>query len=158
MNLFDRWTATRAKNHNSGLLDERRAAERLIAAWPTLDLIGTGVYDGDILFAADVQELAAGCAIGHLSKADVSYRGSFSLLMRSSAEYLSSLGYFELNVEQDLGIQGLRMSKLRWRPVRMVRKYRVRARTVLRNGDTSLASSVHAAGTPKVACTGTGHP
>jgi uncharacterized protein len=108
--------------------DERRALGRLIAAWHDLDLVVTGLYDGQRLIAADVQEVLPGSAIGHCQKADISYKGSFPLLVRSSSKHLASLGVRELNIEEDLGIEGLRLSKLRWRPIRMVRKYRVHAR------------------------------
>ena len=129
LDLFDRWRANPRQERDEGALDERPIVERLVAAWRSLDLTVTALYDGDLLFAADVMELVPDGAIGHCWKADVSYRGSFSLLQRSSAEYLSALGIRELNIEQDLGLEGLRASKLGWRPLRMLRKYRVRART-----------------------------
>lgn len=127
LDLFDRWSATRAKTDQVGTFDERRAVERLLAAWQNLNLTVTSIYDGDVLFAAQVHEVVPDCAIAHIAKADVSYWGSFSLLMKTSAEYLSTLGLRELNLQEDLGIEGLRASKLRWRPVRMEEKYRVRA-------------------------------
>lgn len=127
LDLFDRWSVTRAKNDNEGALVERLAVERLLAAWQSLDLTVTALYDDELLFAADVQELVPDCAIVHIAKADVSYSGSFALLMRSSAKHLSALGIRELNYQEDMGLEGLRTSKLRWRPVRMVRMYRVRA-------------------------------
>lgn len=126
--LFDRWAVGRANADKPEIVDERRALERLISAWHELDLVVTGLYDRGRLIAADIQETLPSGAIGHCQKADISYKGSFPLLVRSSSKHLASLGVRELNIEEDLGIEGLRLSKLRWRPTGMVRKYRVQTR------------------------------
>lgn len=129
LDLLDRWSATRGKADDEGVLLERHAVERLHAAWQDLDLAVTASMTATGSSPLMWMSWCPDCAIAHIIKADVSYRGSFSLLARSTAEYLSTLGIREYNIQEDMGIEGLRTSKLRWRPVRMERLYRVRART-----------------------------
>jgi hypothetical protein len=127
LELFDRWVVTHNKDVEVAAL-ERRAVERLAEAWDALGVIAFGLYDDTRLIAAQVHELLPDGAIAHYQKADASYRGAFPLLRRLHCQKLASLDVRQLNLEQDLGIAGLRMSKTRYRPIRFVRKYCVRLR------------------------------
>jgi hypothetical protein len=129
LELFDRWTASRGKDE-AAARDERAAVGRLVEAWDELELLTHGVYDGHNLIAAHVDELLPDCAIAHYLKADASYFGIFPLAKRLNSQRLASLGVSEHNCEQDLGIEGLRSSKLRYKPVRFVKKYEVRLQAV----------------------------
>jgi hypothetical protein len=124
LELFDRWTLTRGKDA-ADTHDERAAVERLVDAWGELAVSAFGLYDERNLIAAEVIELLPDCAIGHYLKADVSYTGIIHLLKRSSGQHLATEGTRHYNAEQDLGIEGLRTSKLRYRPVGFVKKYEV---------------------------------
>lgn len=122
--LFERWVQTRAKDDEE-TRDELLAVHRLVSEWPELAVEALGLYDAGVLIGAMVYELLPDGAIGHYQKADTSYDGVFPLLQRCACQRLRDLGVRELNFEQDLGIEGLRTSKMRWRPVRFVKKYRV---------------------------------
>ena len=67
-------------------------------------------------------------ALVHFSKADRSMPGIYSCLAREEARLALNLGVQHLNIEQDLGLAGLRASKLSERPTDFLRKYRVEPR------------------------------
>jgi hypothetical protein len=127
LEIFDRWTGTRGKD-DQDVRDERAAVQRLVSAWDDLDVHAIGLYDGDELIGAEIHEFLPGSAIGHFLKADARYCGIFPLLQRVTAQHLAASEVRELNLEQDLGLPGLRASKLRYRPVRFVSKFQVRMR------------------------------
>ena len=58
----------------------------------------------------------------HVEKANVSYNGIYQKL---NNEFCRSLGdrYEFVNREEDMGLEGLRKSKMSYRPVRLVDKY-----------------------------------
>jgi hypothetical protein len=125
LQLFDRWADSRARTHDE-TADERAAVDRLVRAWKELDSGATALFDGDVVIGLIAFQILGDTALVHYMKGDMSYRGVVPLLVRTACSQLVELGVRELNFEQDLGIAGLRDSKLRWRPVRFVRKYQVR--------------------------------
>ncbi|HSX29701.1 MAG TPA: phosphatidylglycerol lysyltransferase domain-containing protein [Candidatus Saccharimonadales bacterium] len=62
---------------------------------------------------------------GHFWKADTAYRGIYRYLMWRTALRLSHEGYSKLNIEQDLGIAGLKRMKQLFGPVTVLKKYTV---------------------------------
>lgn len=123
--LFDRWAQTRTRSAEE-TADERAAVKRLVAAWTELDSSATALYDGEIVIGLIAFQVLGDTALVHYMKGDMSYRGVVPLLLRTACQQLVKVGVREINFEQDLGIAGLRASKLRWRPVRFVRKFQVR--------------------------------
>jgi hypothetical protein len=63
-------------------------------------------------------------SVNHL-KADYGYNYSFNYTTHRLAQELRNRGIRELNLEQDLGIDGLRIHKSRLHPVRMLEKVRI---------------------------------
>lgn len=63
--------------------------------------------------------------LGHFWKANTIFKGAYSYLMRKTAESLLTRGFRYMNIEQDLGIEGLRRAKLFLRPARFLKKYTV---------------------------------
>jgi hypothetical protein len=125
--LFERWAKSRNKSEPETRY-ERMATERIVAGWDTLNLRATAIYARNTLIAAEVYELLPDGAIAHCRNVDAAYRGLFPFLQKSNCEHLAALGVAELNVEEDLGLPGLRAAKLRCRPRRFVRKPRVLCR------------------------------
>lgn len=64
-------------------------------------------------------------AISHFIKADTSYPGVYEYMNKKIAECLLKNGAQFWNWEQNLGIDGLRKIKESYRPVEMLKKYRV---------------------------------
>jgi hypothetical protein len=84
--------------------------------WHLRKLIGFIVYE----------PLEGEWALGHFWKADVGYDGVYPYLMTQTCCQLKAEGVKYFNIEQDLGLAGLRQAKGHFRPVAMLKKYIVR--------------------------------
>ena len=66
-------------------------------------------------------------ALSHFAKGDTSHHSAvYNILNWQEARILYSSGIRYYNWEQDLGIEGLRQSKLKYRPAFFLHKYRVK--------------------------------
>ena len=61
------------------------------------------------------------CLLVHIEKADIAYEGIFTMVGYTLYNELDHLTY--INREQDLGIEGLRRSKLSYHPVKFIQKF-----------------------------------
>lgn len=69
------------------------------------------------------EQVTLSTSIGHFWKADCTKDGIYQFLMHKVCSELMAKGIEFFNIEQDLGIEGLRMAKRFARPVRYHRKY-----------------------------------
>jgi len=106
-----------------GLNAEQRAMQQAFENFEALGLRGGCIRVGERLVA-----FTYGSAIDpstfciHIEKADTEYEGAFAMINRLFAENLPRQ-YEWINREEDLGIPGLRQSKLSYHPAAMQRKY-----------------------------------
>lgn len=70
-------------------------------------------------------------AIMHFGKTDYAFKGAQEILYWEEAKYLSNLGIKFINIEQDLGIEGLRYSKQKFKPSHFLKKYFLQKSTYL---------------------------
>ena len=63
--------------------------------------------------------------IGHFEKADPKVEGLYQYLKHAVALNLSERGVKYMNIEQDLGVEGLRHAKMGSHPVHFLKKYTV---------------------------------
>ena len=61
----------------------------------------------------------------HIEKADIRYHGAYQMIVREYARYACTEGVQYINREDDAGDEGLRKSKLAWRPCGLLDKYLV---------------------------------
>ena len=106
---------------------EYTALKRCIASAGTLNLTAAGLYIEDRLVAFWVLGLLNnGYSISHFEKADIKkYQGIFPFFKKLVAEHLLTQKITRINLEQDLGIPGLRQSKKAYFPVEFLHKYKV---------------------------------
>lgn len=76
------------------------------------------------LVESHLHEMVSGVAF----KALPSLAGASEYLRSLSARALRNFGFRQINVQQDMGLQGLRATKSSYRPTRMLRKWRIKRR------------------------------
>jgi hypothetical protein len=72
-----------------------------------------------------IYELREGWGICHFAKADMQFNHIFNFLFIESFRILNKQGITNINLEPDLGIEGLRISKERKQPSGFLKKYTV---------------------------------
>ena len=114
-----------AKNDNdSGY--ELQAIKNLLQNSNLYPLITYGLEIDDQLRAFIICEVVdEEWTIGHFWKADIGYSGIYSYLMHHTSKALSQLGISKMNIQQDLGMEGLRRFKNFMRPVASLKKYTI---------------------------------
>jgi len=128
--LFERWAHERQNGGeegsslpHSGEECQKHALERAFEGFSDLGLKG-----GAILVDGEMQGFILGSegnpvtAIAHFQYANSKMPGIYQLLLqRTCQEVFSSYAY--LNLEEDLGIPGLRKTKLSYQPLRIEKKF-----------------------------------
>ena len=104
--------------------DERKAAEAL-AHFAEYGFSGGAVWADDKIVAMALGEVLGDTLYVHIEKADVRYHGAYQMIVREFARYACTDGVQYINREDDAGDEGLRKSKLSWRPCRLLDKYLV---------------------------------
>ncbi|MDA3950159.1 MAG: DUF2156 domain-containing protein [Spirochaeta sp.] len=102
------------------------AAREALERFRELDLKGYIVYVGDTPAAYTIGEplMKGRSFVVHFEKAADGYRGIYQFINKAFAAMLPK-HYKWINREQDLGDEGLRQSKMTYRPSGFVKKYRV---------------------------------
>lgn len=113
--------------------DAKHLYQALVRALASNDtnenILSFGAFFDDKLVGYSINEVLGNTyALGHFQQADLSTSvGVYAFLMQEAAVYLSQLGCDYINLEQDLGIPGLRNWKLSYRPEAFLKKYTVSA-------------------------------
>lgn len=123
LNLIEVWEKTRHKDPLQ-TKHEFAAIKRMLAHSKYLTLLIIGLYIDSKLVGVSVNDiLSQGHAINLFEKADIRLIGIYQYLRQITCWYLSEQGCQFLNHEQDLGIPGLRKSKLSFNPKFFLKKY-----------------------------------
>jgi hypothetical protein len=125
LGLFEEWRQKQDSEERDSD-HERAALERCIGNFAP-ELVAGGISIADRLIAFSIVELAPKpYAINHFEKADRwSYTGVLQNLQWHMALALRERGFRYLNIEQDLGLAGLRKSKQARRPTAFLNKFDV---------------------------------
>ena len=116
MRLEREWRAGH-DSHAAELTAEQRAMQRAFDHFGKLELRGGALFVGEKLVAFTI-----GSAINdeafciHVEKADTRYDGAFTMINRLFAQHLPP-HYTLIDREEDLGLEGLRQSKLSYHPL-----------------------------------------
>lgn len=125
INVLDKWKTSKNKN-DSEVNDELIAISKALEHYNYLNLKAFGIYINQDLKAFTIFEiLPKKVAVIHFDKADINYKGINERMKHSLAKHLSSLDIKYINLEQDLGIIGLRKAKESYHPIKYVKKYTI---------------------------------
>ncbi len=121
--FVERWCKFRDCQADSGLSQEKTALSEMLEKFSYLGLSGGAIeIKGEICALALGEKLNSETFVVHILKAKAGITGLNQTMNR---EFLAreALNYKYVNMEQDLGIEGLRRSKLSYYPIKMVNKY-----------------------------------
>lgn len=123
LDLEAKWFyANREKNEDDELSDERRSMIYALKHYDELGLIGGGLcVNNEIVaftFGSPINHNTFGV---HVEKADVAYEGAFAMINKEFVSHLPEQ-YIFINREEDLGLPGLRQSKLSYHPTILLEK------------------------------------
>lgn len=122
LEIFDIWAASAGASADANT--ERAAHARVFDVADVASLHGIALWlDGDLRGFSILEDVTPSTMTVHFSKADRSVSGIFPWLSQQEARYATRRGVRFLNIEQDLGLVGLRASKTKDRPVEFLRKY-----------------------------------
>ncbi len=128
LNLFYKWESLRNKSHDE-TDRELGALKKLLDHSHKLDLKALGLFINNELKGFVINELVSDThGIAHFEKADISHVGIFQYLKHQTALMLKESGRRYINIEQDIGIEGLRKAKMAAHPVHFLKKYTVALR------------------------------
>ncbi len=115
------------KNRNIKMIDaknELRAIKMLFTLPKLLNVFVQCVYVNDSMVGFTVFEIIKNqYAVSNFQKGDIIYKGIYEFLYSNMANFLAEKGCKYINIQQDLGIEGLRRSKLDYRPISFLKKY-----------------------------------
>ncbi len=107
----------------SDLDAELQAMHRAFENFDALGMAGGALYTGGRMVAFTYGSAVNGHTfVTHIEKADTAYDGAFAMINRLMAEHLPPR-FTLINREEDLGLAGLRKSKLSYHPLRLEHKY-----------------------------------
>ncbi len=123
MELFNTWGAIKKKSTDD-ILHELVAIKRLLKHADQFKLITVGIYIDEKLIGFSIVELVHNSyAVNHFMKMDNTFIGISETIDKVTAQKLHDKGYIHFNIEQDLGIPGLKKSKTLCRPIHFLKKY-----------------------------------
>lgn len=132
--LFDRWASDRAEEGGplaaASSVCQRRALHRAFDEFDALGLLGAGVLVEGRLEGFILASRAAETVTAHFLYADHRRAGIYQTLLQQSCRGVFA-GHRLLNLEEDLGLPGLRRMKLSYQPLRLTEKFEVRRRSAV---------------------------
>lgn len=121
--LFNKWEETK-KRSREDTKHELVAIQRTIRDKGYLSLFSMGLYKNAELIGFIIADLEnEKYAESHFLKYIASYSGINHILHHSMALELQKKGYEYINIEQDLGLPGLRITKEQAKPITYLKKY-----------------------------------
>ncbi len=122
MDFFVYWEKVRNKDRKD-TETEMNATKRLFLEPAKLDLFVTYVEsEGKMVGYTIFEVVDKDYCVSDFQKADLNFEGATEFMNQTVAKYLNEKGISYLNIEQDMGIDGLRRAKLDYDPT-FLKKY-----------------------------------
>ncbi len=123
-----KWCIVKDCDNIESLDQERRALREMVDHFSDFGLIAGAIrIRGEVAAIAIAERLNPDTMVMHILKADAALPGLYQTMMN---EFLihERRGFEQVNLEQDLGVEGLRKAKLSYHPARLVNKYTISVR------------------------------
>lgn len=128
-NFLIKYKASAVKNTPS-FLGEITAVERVLNNYSLYGFEGIAVYNDNEVISFAVGEFSGNTMFVHIEKALTEYRGLYQYTVSSLALFSRQKGAVYMNREDDTGDEGLRISKLSYKPCRLLDKYTITVKEV----------------------------
>ncbi|MFA5275744.1 MAG: phosphatidylglycerol lysyltransferase domain-containing protein [Candidatus Omnitrophota bacterium] len=123
LKFIDTWCTIKNCDRVEGLGNEKRAIGEMLAHYSDFGLIGGAIrIQGNINALALAQELNPDTLVMHVLKADPDVSGLYQAILQEFLTHQAGNSNY-VNLQQDLGITGLRKAKQSYHPVEMIKKY-----------------------------------
>lgn len=113
--------AARQEHPTDMLLEEYRALNEVLENLSAYGVFGGLLMDGERVLALSLGETLGNTMFVHTEKADPDAPGAYQMIAREFARH-NAEGLRWINREEDMGIEGLRQSKLRYHPSELLEK------------------------------------
>lgn len=125
--LLDFYSLYKEKNSKdtASAVVEAKAVENVLSVYEQLDLLGGILFSGDDIVGFSIGEISGSTLFVHIEKASLEFRGAYQMLVREFARAYTADDIVHINREEDDGDEGLRTSKLSYRPSELIDKYLV---------------------------------
>lgn len=125
LEIFEKWASAKKDTNDSD--NEKKAITQLLDNYNAIKVSGLLLIIDDHPAGFTIYEPGKnGQAIWHFHKALPQYKNSDVFLTQAASKDLLEKGQTEINWEQDLGIPGLRKSKMSYHPTKFLKKYTVK--------------------------------
>jgi len=125
LDFEEKWCSIKDCDGVEGLDNERAAIKEMAGRFLEFGVIGGAIEIKSAIAALALAErLNPDTMVMHILKADPAIPGLYQVMMN---EFLKrrAAGFEYVNLEQDLGVEGLRRSKESYHPARMINKYTI---------------------------------
>ncbi len=124
--VFFKWEKGRKKDR-SETIHELTAIRRILHDNEYFNLLILGLFINDEIVGFSINDMDSTVyAQNHFAKSDPTVKQVYYKLNQATGEELQKRGYEYLNIECDLGLEGLRFAKEQWNPVAYLKKYIIR--------------------------------
>lgn len=121
--MFDKWRIYKKLNIHK-TQHEHVALARIIAKGQELNIKLLGLFINNKIIGFMIFNIIHNSfAVAHFEKVDLNYKGASAILRHNLAKILKQNNIKYINYEQDLGIDGLKKSKLYWNPKFFIKKF-----------------------------------
>lgn len=124
--ILEKWSIQKRRERKDDSIQEKKAIEKILENKNNsrLMLSYLNIENKFIGFSID-EILPNNYAMSHFLKADYTFKGVYDYMNNEIAKQLHSLGVKYWNWEQDLDIEGLRVSKQGYNPIKYLKKYSI---------------------------------
>ncbi len=123
LKFFEKWFHLNLKSERIYDLKEYIAIKKAIENYESLELVGGLIYANNEAVACTIGEkINSKVLLVHFEKAFTDYEGSYSVINNEFCKNFENEFEF-VNREEDMGIPGLRKSKLSYKPSILLEKY-----------------------------------